>query len=81
MTNDAAKELFERYKTIENEIKILQEDKKALLEEFKDRVDPKAFKAALAAAKAKAKLKPHEVNSFDMLMELLADEICVEYAE
>ena len=31
--NDAAKELFERYKTIENEIRILQEDKKNLLEE------------------------------------------------
>lgn len=81
MSNDAAKELFDRYKTIENEIRILQEDKKNLLEEFKDRVDPKAFKAALAAAKAKAKLKPHEANNFDMLMELLADEICVEHVD
>jgi hypothetical protein len=81
MTNDAAKELFERYKSIEGEIRTLQEDKKNLLEEFKDRVDPKAFKAALAAAKSKARLKPHEANNFDMLMELLADELCVEHID
>jgi len=80
MSNEAAKELFERYKVIENEVRTLQDDKKALLEEFKDRVDPKAFKAALQAAKAKAKLKPHEAGSFDMLMEILADEMGVEYA-
>lgn len=81
MTNDAAKELFERYKTIEGEIRILQEDKKNLLEEFKDRVDPKAFKAALSAAKSKARLKPHEANNFDMLMELLEDELCIEHID
>jgi hypothetical protein len=81
MTNDAAKELFDRYKTIENEIRILQEDKKALLEEFKDRVDPKAFKAAMTAAKAKAKLKPHEANNFDLLMEILEDEMTIEHVD
>lgn len=81
MTNDAAKELFDRYMTIENEIKVLQEDKKSLLEEFKDRVDPKAFKAAMAAAKAKAKLKPHEANNFDMLMEIFADVLTIEQAD
>ena len=78
MVNDAAKQLFERFKSIEGEIRILQEDKKNLLDEFKDRVDPKAFKAALSAAKSKARLKPHEANDFDLLMELLADELCVE---
>lgn len=78
MTNDAAKELFDRYMAIENEIKILQDDKKTLLEEFKDRVDPKAFKVAMAAAKAKAKLKPHEANSYDMLMEIFTDVLSIE---
>ena len=81
MTNDAAKELFDRYMSIENEIKTLQEDKKTLLEEFKDRVDPKAFKAAMSAAKAKAKLKPHEANNFDMLMEIFADVLTIEQAD
>jgi hypothetical protein len=77
MTNDAAKELFERYKSIENEIRLLQEDKKTLIEEFKDRVDPKTFKSALSAARAKARLKPEEAGNFDVLMEFLADELCV----
>ena len=81
MTNDAAKELFDRYVAVENEIKTLQEDKKALLEEFKDRVDPKAFKAAMTAAKAKAKLKPHEANNFDLLMEILAGEMTIEHVD
>ena len=81
MVNDAAKELFDRYKVIEGEIRTLQEDKKSLFDEFKDRVDPKAFKAALSAAKSKARLKPHEANDFDMLMEILADELCIEHID
>ena len=40
-------ELFERYTRIENEMKLLQDDKKQLFAEFKDKVDPKAFQAAL----------------------------------
>ena len=40
MTNDDVKNLFERYMTIENEIKMLQDDKKQVLAEFKDRVEP-----------------------------------------
>ena len=49
MTNNDVKELFDRYVSIENEIKLLQEDKKQVLAEFKDRVEPKVFKAALTA--------------------------------
>ena len=77
MSNDAVKELFDRWKSIDGEIRCLQEDKKALIDEFKDRVDPKAFKAALGAAKAKARLKPTEANNFDLFMDLLADELCI----
>lgn len=77
MTNDAAKELFDRYKSIENEIRLLQEDKKTLIDEFKDRVDPKTFKSALSAARAKSRLRPEESGNFDILMEFLADELCV----
>ena len=81
MTTDSVKELFERYKAIDNEIRLLQEDKKNLVDEFKDRVDPKAFKAALGAARAKAKLKPEEAVSFDSLLEILSDELCIEQAD
>ena len=65
MTNDDVKNLFERYMTIENEIKMLQDDKKQVLAEFKDRVEPKVFRAALSAAKNKSKLKSHEANEYD----------------
>ncbi len=79
MTNDDVKDLFEKYMQIENEIKTLQEDKKSVLAEFKDRVSPKVFRTALSAAKAKARLKPHEGNEFDQVMELLEDELCIDH--
>ena len=50
-TNNDIKELFDRFIRIENEIKLLQDDKKSLLEEFKDRIGPASFRAALRAAK------------------------------
>ena len=79
MTNDDVKDLFEKYMQIEKEIKTLQEDKKSVLAEFKDRVSPKVFRTALSAAKAKARLKPHEGNEFDQVMELLEDELCIDH--
>ena len=79
MINDDVKDLFEKYMRIENEIKTLREDKKDVLAEFKDRVSPKVFRTALAAAKAKARLKPHEGNEFDQVMELLEGELCVDH--
>ena len=79
MTNSDVKELFDRYMSIENEIKLLQEDKKQVLAEFKDRVEPKVFKAALTAARNKSKLKPHETNEYDQVVELLEGELCVDH--
>ena len=61
-TNEDINSLFERFTRIEHEIKLLQEDKKHLLAEFKEKVGAKAFQAALRAAKAAAKLKPEEKN-------------------
>ena len=66
---------------IENEIKLLQDDKKQLLTEFKDRIDPKAFSAALRAAKIKAKLKPQEVQDFDQALVVLENELCIEHID
>lgn len=80
MVNNDVKTLFERYMSIDNEIKLLQEDKKEVLAEFKDRVEPKVFRAALASAKAKAKLKPHEAEDFDQVLMLLESELGIEHA-
>ena len=79
MTNNDVKELFERYMNIEGEIKMLQEDKKQVLSEFKDRAEPKVFKAALSAVRTKSKLKAHEANEYDQVFMLLESEICIDH--
>ena len=79
--NDDISVLFERYTRIENEIKLLQDDKKQLLAEFKDRIDPKAFQSALRSAKIKAKLKANEVEDFDQILEVLEKSLCVDHLD
>ena len=79
--NDDISVLFERYTRIENEIKLLQDDKKQLLTEFKDRIDPKAFQSALRSAKIKAKLKANEVEDFDQILEVLEKSLCVDHLD
>jgi len=74
-------ELFERYCQIENEIKLLRDDKKQLLGEFKDRVDPKAFRAALRSAKIKANLKAEEIQDFDQALTFIEKELCIEHID
>lgn len=81
MTNKDVRELFERYMNLENEIKLLQEDKKQVLAEFKDRIDPKVFKAALSAAKKKAKLKSHEATEYDQVVHVLESELCIDHLD
>lgn len=81
MTSTDFTELLERYKNIENEIKLLQEDKKQVLEEFKDKVSPKAFKAALASARNRAKLKPHETTDYDQMVEIFENTLSIEHVE
>ena len=80
-TNADINDLFERYTRIENEMKLLQDDKKQLFAEFKDKVDPKAFQAALRAAKIKARLKTGEVQDFDQALFILEKELCIEHID
>jgi len=80
-TDNDISALFERYSRIENEIKLLQDDKKQLLAEFKDRIDPKAFQSALRSAKIKAKLKANEVEDFDQILEILEKSLCVDHLD
>jgi len=47
MKNDDVKDLFEKYIQLENEIKLLREDQKQVLADFKDKVEPKVFRVAL----------------------------------
>jgi uncharacterized protein (UPF0335 family) len=78
--NDIA-ELLERFTRIEGEIKLLQEDKKELLAQFKDKIDPKAFKAALQVAKIYGKLKPEEKTDFDAAVSVISKDLALENLE
>ena len=60
-------ELVERLLKIENELKLLQEDKKILFAEYKDKLDVKAVQAAIRVAKIRAKLDTSD-QEFDNIM-------------
>ena len=80
-TNQDIQYLFDRYMRVEAEIKLLQDDKKQLLAEFKDRIDPKAFQSALRAMKIIAKVKPDEKQDFDQSMLILEKVMCLEHVD
>jgi uncharacterized protein (UPF0335 family) len=62
------REFLERHFTIENEIKLLQQDKTALRTEFKERgLDMKTMTAAIAIAK-KRQLVPVSKETLDELI-------------
>ena len=77
MNNDknVVVELIERLNTVDNEIKLLQGDRKNLLEEYKEKLDIKAFKAALSIAKIRSRLGDSEAALDNMLDEVLG-KIC-----
>ena len=52
-SQDIIKELVEKLRTVDNEIKLLQEDRKTALEDFKGKIDIKAFKAAMRIIKVR----------------------------
>lgn len=62
-------EFVKRLKTIENEIKLLNDDKKQLVEEFSDRLDVKTLKAAMRVVEVREKVG-HK-DTFDSFVEVL----------
>jgi uncharacterized protein (UPF0335 family) len=63
MTKEIVQELVEKIATVDNEIKLLQEDRKTLLEEYKDKLDIKAFKAALRIIKLRENVDGSELDN------------------
>lgn len=62
------KDLIEKITSIDNEIKLLQEDRKTVLEDYKDKLDLKAFKAALRIIKVRENVDNNELdNILDIL--------------
>jgi uncharacterized protein (UPF0335 family) len=60
---EVVKELVEKLRNVDNEIKLLQEDRKVLLEEYKEKLDLKAFKAALRIVKARENVDQNELEN------------------
>jgi len=60
MASATVAEFIERLTSIENEQKLLAEDRKALVDEFKEKIDMKALMAAIKIVKIKSKLGSSE---------------------
>ena len=67
MNSETVKELVERLTRIESEQKLLTEDKKHLIAEYKDKLDVKAVQAAIRVAKIMSKLDTSD-QEFDNIM-------------
>ena len=69
MTTETVRELVEKITQIDNEIKLLQDDRKATLEEYKDKLDLKAFKAALRIVKLRENVDNTELENILEVLE------------
>jgi len=65
------KEFMDRMQNLDNEIELLNEDKKALKEEFAEKLDVKTLNEALKVLKIKKAVK-HK-DTFDTFVEILED--------
>jgi hypothetical protein len=73
-------ELVEKILRIEGEVTLLQDDKKALLADYKEKIDIKLFNAALRVARIKSKLSDTSDAEFDDVLESVQDKINIEPA-
>ena len=66
---DDVKELIEKITGIDNEVKLLQEDRKTVIEEYKGKLDLKAFKAALRILKVRENVE--DKAELDNILDIL----------
>jgi uncharacterized protein (UPF0335 family) len=69
MTSETVRELVEKITQIDNEIKLLQEDRKEVLEDYKDKLDLKAFKAAMRIVKLRENVDGTELDNILEVLE------------
>jgi uncharacterized protein (UPF0335 family) len=69
MNKQTVAELVERLTTLNNEIKLLQTDKRELLAEYKDKLDVKAFKAAMRITKMREEVDEAQLDNILLVME------------
>ena len=73
---DELKNFIDKYKAIEEEIKLLQEDKKNLIDDLKDQhgIEPKVIRKAIQVAKIRSQLGDNIVQ-LDNIVEQLEGSI------
>lgn len=64
-------DFIRRLKNVESELELLKEQKKELVEEYKDQLDMKTLNAALRAVKIKKKVQ-HK-DTFETFMDILEE--------
>jgi len=74
LTREEVEKFVDRYKQIEGEIKMLQEDKKDLFDNLKDRVKPAVLREAIRQAKVREKLGD-DVIALDALLDAMGGEL------
>ena len=76
--SEIVSELVERLTRIENELKLLQDDRKVLFDEYKEKLDLKAFKAAVRIAKIKSKLGETSEVELENMLDTVENKLTVE---
>tara|TARA_B100000683_G_scaffold182916_1_gene176168 strand:+ start:185 stop:412 length:228 start_codon:yes stop_codon:yes gene_type:complete len=69
---DDVREFMTRLVNIENEMDILKDDRKTLFDEFKDKLDTKAFRAALSIYKIRLK-NVDSTDTIDTMVDILEE--------
>ena len=68
-------EFMDKFKSVENELDLLKEQQKELLEEYSDRLDMKTLKAAIRTVKIQKKV--NHKHTYDTFVEILTDKECL----
>ena len=69
------KEFIEKVMAFDQEKKELAEAEKELYADYKEKLDVKAFKAAMRIAKIRARLDPTEEAEADQMLQFVADKV------
>ncbi len=69
------KEFIEKVMAFDQEKKELAEAEKELYADYKEKLDVKAFKAAMRIAKIRARLDPTEEAEADQMLQFVVDKV------
>jgi|TARA_Y100000296_G_scaffold51764_1_gene59321 uncharacterized protein (UPF0335 family) len=74
-TIEVINEFIGKVLSIENEKVLLRETEKELYADYKDQLDPKAFRAAMRIAKIRVKLSGGEEDETDQILDVLSERV------